>query len=43
MPCKAKTFSKWLTQKKLSFSTTTKIRAISAKIFWIGPWLNRID
>ena len=29
--------------KKLSFSTTPKSWAITAKISWIGPWVGRID
>ena len=29
--------------KKLSFSTTPKSWAITAKISWIGPWVSRID
>ena len=29
--------------KKLSFSTTPKSWAITAKISWIVPWVSRID
>ena len=29
--------------KKVSFSTTPKSWAITAKISWIGPWVSRID